>query len=93
MRKKEGIAGVEPGCLRKVGNGTFWFCVEFGITLLNEHLHYTLLVLENAATASQVCEYICLFLHVFLVSAFLDLLFSDRYMCTPPSGPDSDTPS
>lgn len=72
---KEGGSGFSAGCLRKVGNVTFCFVLN------------SLLVLENSTSASQICEYVCLFLHVFLSSAFLNLLFPGRYICAHPSGP------
>lgn len=55
--EEEEVADFKPGCLKKVGSITFCFCVEFGVTLLNKHLHYTLLVLENSTSAPQICEY------------------------------------
>lgn len=81
----------EPACFGKVGNIAFCFCVEFGITLLSKHLTYALLVLGNSTSASQICAYACLYLHVFLVPAFLDLLFSGRYFCIHSSGPGSNS--
>ena len=83
----------EPGCFSKVGNAAFCFGVECGITVLSTHLNYTLLGLGNSTSASQICAYVCLGLHAFLVSAFLDLLFSGRYICIHPSGPVSSIPS